>query len=129
MERAEALRPLFAELAGMSANAIAAELNARGVPTPKGGVWHAGTVIRIQRRLAAPRDQRAQPDPQRAARTRWRSVLVRFVASEAALGGVLGAIGRACDGIWQAPRPAGNARSNSILISWPGCVTVPARVG
>ena len=50
-ERAEALRPLFAELAGKSANAIAAELNARQVPTPKGGVWHAGTVIRVQRRL------------------------------------------------------------------------------
>jgi DNA invertase Pin-like site-specific DNA recombinase len=50
-ERAEALRPLFAELAGMSANAIAVELNARKVPTPKGGTWHAGTVIRVQRRL------------------------------------------------------------------------------
>ncbi len=50
-ERAEALRPLFAELAGKSTNAIAAELNARQVPTPKGGVWHAGTVIRVQRRL------------------------------------------------------------------------------
>jgi DNA invertase Pin-like site-specific DNA recombinase len=49
--RAEALRPLFAELAGMSANAIAAELNERKVPTPQGGVWHAGTVIRVQRRL------------------------------------------------------------------------------
>ena len=50
-ERAEALRPVLAELAGMSANAIAAELNARKVPTPKGGPWSAVTVIRVQRRL------------------------------------------------------------------------------
>ena len=50
-ERALALRPLFTELASMSASAIAAELNARKVPTPKGGTWHAGTVIRVQRRL------------------------------------------------------------------------------
>ena len=39
--RAEALRPLLAELAGMSANALAVELNKRGVPTPNGGAWHA----------------------------------------------------------------------------------------
>ena len=35
----------------MSANAIAAEFNAREVPTPRGGPWHAMTVIRVQRRL------------------------------------------------------------------------------
>ena len=51
--RAEDLRPIFTELAGMSANAIAAELNARNVATPSGGRWHALTVIRVQRRLAA----------------------------------------------------------------------------
>ena len=51
--RAEALRPTFVELAGMSANAIAAELNARGVATPSSGRWHALTVIRVQRRLEA----------------------------------------------------------------------------
>jgi DNA invertase Pin-like site-specific DNA recombinase len=50
-ERAESLRPVFAELAHMSANAIAIELNARNVPTPNGGRWHAKTVIRVQRRL------------------------------------------------------------------------------
>jgi DNA invertase Pin-like site-specific DNA recombinase len=50
-ERAEGLRPLLAELAGKSARAIAAELNARGVATPAGGRWHALTVIRVQRRL------------------------------------------------------------------------------
>lgn len=49
--RAEALRPLFAELAGLSARAIAAELNKRNVPTPKGGQWAAVTVLRVKARL------------------------------------------------------------------------------
>ena len=49
--RAEALRPIFAELAGKSANAIAAELNKRGVGTPTGSPWSAKTVSRVQRRL------------------------------------------------------------------------------
>ena len=49
-ERDEALRPILAELAGMSANAITAALNERGVPTPRGGPRHAITVIRVQRR-------------------------------------------------------------------------------
>jgi DNA invertase Pin-like site-specific DNA recombinase len=49
--RAEALRPILAEFQGWSANAIASELNARKVPTPKGGLWHAASVIRIRRRL------------------------------------------------------------------------------
>jgi DNA invertase Pin-like site-specific DNA recombinase len=51
--RAEALRPIFAELASKAANAIAAELNKRGVPTPTGSPWSAKTVIRVQRRLEA----------------------------------------------------------------------------
>lgn len=51
LERAEALRPLFEELAHLPAKHIAAELNARKVPTPKGGRWHAVTVIRVRRRL------------------------------------------------------------------------------
>ena len=50
-ERDEALRPILAELAGMSANAITAVLNERGVPTPRGGRWHAMSVIRVQPRL------------------------------------------------------------------------------
>ena len=50
-ERDEVLRPVLAELANLSARAIAAELNARKIPTPRGGVWHAETVIRVQRRL------------------------------------------------------------------------------
>ena len=57
--RAEALRPLLAELAGRSARAIAAELNGRGIATPNGGRWHAETVIRVQRRLG----RKAAPSP------------------------------------------------------------------
>ena len=49
--RAEKLRPILKELEGLSANAIARELNARKVSTPSGGPWHAQTVIRVQRRL------------------------------------------------------------------------------
>jgi DNA invertase Pin-like site-specific DNA recombinase len=49
--RAEALRPVLAELSNLSARAIAAELNRRAVPTPNGKPWHATTVIRVQRRL------------------------------------------------------------------------------
>ncbi len=48
---AEALRPVLAELAGLSARAIAAELNARGIATPSGARWHTETVLRVQRRL------------------------------------------------------------------------------
>ena len=49
--RDEALRPMLAGMTGMSANAIAIELNARKIATPRGGVWHAETVIRMQKRL------------------------------------------------------------------------------
>lgn len=51
LDRAEALRPLFEEFAGLSARAIAAALNARGIETPAGGKWHGVTVERVQRRL------------------------------------------------------------------------------
>jgi DNA invertase Pin-like site-specific DNA recombinase len=51
--RAEALRPILAELNGLSARAIAAELNKRNAPTPNGGPWHSMTVIRVQRRLVS----------------------------------------------------------------------------
>jgi DNA invertase Pin-like site-specific DNA recombinase len=54
-ERAEALRPILIEILGgrtMSANAIAAELNTRRVPTvTKGSSWHPQQVIRIMNRL------------------------------------------------------------------------------
>lgn len=49
--RAEALRPILDELKDLSATAIAVELNKRNVATPNGGAWHAGSVIRVQRRL------------------------------------------------------------------------------
>jgi DNA invertase Pin-like site-specific DNA recombinase len=51
MERAEQLRPVLDELAGMSARKIAAALNERGIATSTGGAWHAATVIRVQKRL------------------------------------------------------------------------------
>jgi DNA invertase Pin-like site-specific DNA recombinase len=50
-QRAEALRPVFAGLAGLSHRKMAAELNAMGVPTPAGGQWHAVTVKRVLERL------------------------------------------------------------------------------
>jgi DNA invertase Pin-like site-specific DNA recombinase len=50
-ERAEAMRPLMAELAGLSHNACAKELNRRAVPTPNGKEWSAVTVIRLRMRL------------------------------------------------------------------------------
>ncbi len=52
LERAEQLRPVFAELAGMSHRQMAVELNARKIPTPAGGQWHAVTVKRVLSRLA-----------------------------------------------------------------------------
>jgi hypothetical protein len=54
-QRAELLRPILAELAGMTARAMARELNEREVPLPGGGLWHAMTVIRVQRRLKGAR--------------------------------------------------------------------------
>jgi DNA invertase Pin-like site-specific DNA recombinase len=50
LERAEGLRPAFAELSGLSARKAAAELNARGIATPQGGKWHAAQVIRVRAR-------------------------------------------------------------------------------
>jgi DNA invertase Pin-like site-specific DNA recombinase len=49
--RAVELRPIFDELAGLSARRIAATLNEWKIATPNGGPWHAVTVIRVQRRL------------------------------------------------------------------------------
>jgi DNA invertase Pin-like site-specific DNA recombinase len=50
-ERAEELRPLFIELAGLSARKAAEDLNRRAVTTPAGGKWHAMTVLRVRERL------------------------------------------------------------------------------
>ena len=50
--RAQAIGPVLAELAGLSARAAAAELNTRKVVTPTGAPWSAKTVIRARERLA-----------------------------------------------------------------------------
>jgi DNA invertase Pin-like site-specific DNA recombinase len=48
---AERLRPALAKLAGMSANAAAAELDRRGYATARGGKWTAGLVLTARKRL------------------------------------------------------------------------------
>ena len=48
---AERLRPVLTELGGMSANAIAAELDRRGIATARGGAWTARAVINVRNRL------------------------------------------------------------------------------
>jgi DNA invertase Pin-like site-specific DNA recombinase len=48
---AEMLRPVFAELAKLSANACAIELDRRGLATARGGKWSATAVIRLRERL------------------------------------------------------------------------------
>jgi DNA invertase Pin-like site-specific DNA recombinase len=50
-QRADKLRPILGSLKDLSASAAASELNRRQVPTPKGGRWHALTVIRLRKRL------------------------------------------------------------------------------
>jgi hypothetical protein len=50
-QRAEELRPILMELASMSANQAAHELNRRGIATPRGGRWHALTVMRLRKRV------------------------------------------------------------------------------
>ena len=49
--RAQKLQPILKKLEGLSASAIAKVLNERKIKTPAGKSWHAGTVIRVQRRL------------------------------------------------------------------------------
>lgn len=54
-KRAADLRPMLEAIRAAGATslrAIAAELNARGVPAPRGGIWHANTVRQVIR--AAP---------------------------------------------------------------------------
>jgi DNA invertase Pin-like site-specific DNA recombinase len=53
--RAEALRPIFAEMRGQTLRAIAAELDARGIATPSGASWTSVGVLRVQRRLGLAR--------------------------------------------------------------------------
>jgi hypothetical protein len=49
---AEQLRSVMAELAALSANQAAAELNRRQIATASGGRWFATQVIRLRERLA-----------------------------------------------------------------------------
>jgi DNA invertase Pin-like site-specific DNA recombinase len=51
VERAKQLKPVLKELSKLSARGAAAELNARGVPTPTGAPWSAKTVIRARGRV------------------------------------------------------------------------------
>jgi DNA invertase Pin-like site-specific DNA recombinase len=55
LERAAKLAPVLAELsgAGLSAGRIATELTRRGISTPRGGHWHAQTVLRVLKRIEA----------------------------------------------------------------------------
>jgi DNA invertase Pin-like site-specific DNA recombinase len=48
---AERLRPVLVELADLSANAAAQELDRRGYATARGGKWTAGAVINARARL------------------------------------------------------------------------------
>jgi DNA invertase Pin-like site-specific DNA recombinase len=51
IERAEALRPVFEELAELSHRAAAKELNARGIKTATGKAWTAVQITRVRERL------------------------------------------------------------------------------
>jgi hypothetical protein len=57
IDRAMGLAPILSELraAGLSARAMAAELDARGVPTPTGAKWYAQTVLRAEDRISLSR--------------------------------------------------------------------------
>jgi DNA invertase Pin-like site-specific DNA recombinase len=48
---AERLRLVFDEMAGQSANAVAAELDRRGIATARGGKWTARSVLDVRARL------------------------------------------------------------------------------
>ena len=49
---AETMKPVMAELVGLSAQKAAAELNRRGIKSATGGLWYAQTVLRLRDRLA-----------------------------------------------------------------------------
>src|SRR5262245_55160916 len=51
-ERAEALRPVFEEIAELGHRPAARALNERGIATPTGRPWSAVMVTRVRRRLA-----------------------------------------------------------------------------
>ena len=51
--RAQQFGDIFAEYAGVSANAVAKALNERGLPSGRGGKWTARSVINVRHRLGA----------------------------------------------------------------------------
>jgi DNA invertase Pin-like site-specific DNA recombinase len=53
MDRASQLAPIFLDMqaAGLTARKMAAELQARNIPTPTGAKWHAQTVLRALARI------------------------------------------------------------------------------
>jgi hypothetical protein len=63
LERAEALRPVFAELAGLSHRAAAKALNERGIKTATGKAWTAVQVIRVRERLPTVSSGQRRPFP------------------------------------------------------------------
>ncbi len=50
---AERMRPILAKVSGLSANAAAQELAARGYATARGGQWSATQVINVRKQLEA----------------------------------------------------------------------------
>ncbi len=52
MRRAEQLRDILSEFAGLSANATAQGPQRRGLPSARGGKWTARSVINVRARLA-----------------------------------------------------------------------------
>src|SRR5215831_6085050 len=48
---AETLRAIVTPLAGRTTRAIAAHLNDRGIPAPRGGLWQSPQVMRLMNRL------------------------------------------------------------------------------
>src|SRR5215472_12641256 len=52
LDRAEALRPVFVELAVLSHRALAKALNDRGIKTAQGAGWSAVQVTRVRKRLS-----------------------------------------------------------------------------
>ena len=50
---AERMRPVMAQLAGLSAHKAAAELNRRKIASATGGKWYAATVIKLRDRPEA----------------------------------------------------------------------------
>jgi DNA invertase Pin-like site-specific DNA recombinase len=59
--RAAELRLILIEMAGRSTRAIAAELTARGILTPRGGRWQAQSVANVLRHLGMTQRRHSRP--------------------------------------------------------------------